>query len=311
MSELRHLVVATDLSGPSLQAVDRGFQLAADRGANCTLIMAAGLDGLAPLRAFLGEAPERALEQEVLDREREALARVAADPSRNRGVAAAVRVEPGTAVAAIHDYVDGRDPDLVVVGAHGKGFVNRFIFGSTASRLVRKSRRPVLVVRNPCQGPYRRVLVAVDFSPASAQCLRLARLLAPEAGLVLLSVFELPFEGMLSYSSVRNEVIDDYRAQARSEALERLRDMAAAAGLARGDYTLLAEQGEPGSRLSAVEDEYGCDLVVLGKHGRHVAEELLLGSLTSRVLAESRADVLVVTDPRPPLRTGLDDYGDA
>jgi CPA2 family monovalent cation:H+ antiporter-2 len=35
----------------------------------------------------------------------------------------------------------------------------------------------------------------------------------------------------------------------------------------------------------------------MGKHGTHVTEELLLGSVTQRVLAESQGDVLVVVDP--------------
>jgi CPA2 family monovalent cation:H+ antiporter-2 len=38
----------------------------------------------------------------------------------------------------------------------------------------------------------------------------------------------------------------------------------------------------------------------MGKHGTHVTEELLLGSVTRRVLAESQADVLVVVDPLAP-----------
>ncbi len=49
------------------------------------------------------------------------------------------------------------------------------------------------------------------------------------------------------------------------------------------------------------------DLVVMGKHGTHVTEELLLGSVTLDVLAESRCDVLVVVDPRaaaPALTAG-------
>lgn len=310
MTALRHIIAATDLSAPSLLAVDRGYQLAEDNTAAFTLITAAGIDALAPLRAFLGGERGDVLEQEILARERDALAEVAADPARNRGVAASLRVEPGSASAAIADYVDEMAPDLVVVGAHGKGFLNRFIFGSTASRLVRKSHCPVLVVRNPCLGAYRRLLVAVDFSPASTLALELARKVAPEAEILLLHVFEVPFEGMLSYSSVRNEVIDQYRTQARDDALARLRDMAAAAGLERGRFTVVAEQGEAGTRLSAVEDQFGCDLVLLGKHGQHVVEELLLGSLTSRVLAESRADVLVVTDARRAARPDLDVYVD-
>ncbi|MEO7854889.1 MAG: universal stress protein [Rubrivivax sp.] len=46
---------------------------------------------------------------------------------------------------------------------------------------------------------------------------------------------------------------------------------------------------------SASRPEQACDLIVVGKHGRNVMEDLLLGSVTSHVLAESVGDVLVST----------------
>ena len=67
------------------------------------------------------------------------------------------------------------DADLVVVGSRGESVLRRMVIGSTASRLLRKSRCPVLVVKNPFKQPYRRVLLPMDFSPASALALRLAR----------------------------------------------------------------------------------------------------------------------------------------
>jgi nucleotide-binding universal stress UspA family protein len=46
------------------------------------------------------------------------------------------------------------------------------------------------------------------------------------------------------------------------------------------------------------------DPLVVGKHGAHIAEELLLGRVTRHVLAESQCDVLVIPDPRKaPERT--------
>ena len=48
-----------------------------------------------------------------------------------------------------------------------------------------------------------------------------------------------------------------------------------------------------------MEQEYDADLIVVGKHGTHITEELLLGSVTKHVLAEAQGDVLVVADTRP------------
>ena len=46
-------------------------------------------------------------------------------------------------------------------------------------------------------------------------------------------------------------------------------------------------------RVLEQEEELGTDLIVLGKHGAGMTEELLLGSVTKHVLARSTADVLV------------------
>jgi len=45
-----------------------------------------------------------------------------------------------------------------------------------------------------------------------------------------------------------------------------------------------------------MEQEYDADLIVIGKHGTNFTEELLLGSVTKHVLAESQGDVLVVAE---------------
>lgn len=44
-----------------------------------------------------------------------------------------------------------------------------------------------------------------------------------------------------------------------------------------------------------MEQAVDADLITVGKHGAHIAEELLLGSVTKHVLAESQCDVLVIT----------------
>ena len=58
---------------------------------------------------------------------------------------------------------------------------------------------------------------------------------------------------------------------------------------------LLSREGQ---QIIAHEQEHSADLILIGKHGTELTEELLLGSVTRRVLSESRSDVLVIPDPR-------------
>lgn len=197
MTLLNQLLTATDLSSSSLHAVDRGFQIAGRTGAKYSVLHALGLDVLEALRGLLGgdvSVVSRSVTAEV----RDALIRILADPSRNLGVQVALELQPGMAASIIPGYAAAIGADLILVGAHGKGFLQRYLLGSTASRLLRTSRQPVLVVKEPCRTHYRRVMVAVDFSPASVKAVTLAKKLAVGAERILLHVFDVPFEGKSS-----------------------------------------------------------------------------------------------------------------
>lgn len=303
MNTFHHLLAATDLSSSSLHAVDRGFQLAGQTGARYTVVHALELDPLSQWRELLG-GDISTLCRRIADETRDALTRQLSDPNRNRGVSAALRVESGMAVSTVRRCADDADADLLLLGAHGKGFLQRLVLGSTASRLVRTSKQPVLVVKEPCRAAYRRILVAVDFSPASGLAIELTRRIAPGAQLILFHVCNVPFEGKLQYAGVSDDVIHQYRTDTVARALRQLDEMAAAAGLSSTDYLTRVQHGDVSRRIISEEENSDCDLIVVGKHGTNVVEDLLLGSVTSHMLSESRSDVLVVVDKRMPADPG-------
>jgi len=295
---INHIVAATDLSAPSLHALERGFSIARETSARYTVMHALGLDALGPLRNLLGEQAEE-VSRRAVEYQRMALEAILADPARNLGQPSELRVEPGRVSVAVPAFLAASDADLVVLGARGEGRMRRFVFGSTASHLLRKSACPVLVVKQVCREPYRRVLISVDFSPASESAILAARRIAPHAGIVLLNVVDVPFEGMLRHAGVSKEVIRHYRVEAHQRALEQLHELAAKAALDGEDYAAVVERGDAADRIHALQKQ-DCDLVVMGKHGTHVTEELLLGSVTKRVVEEAGVDVLVVIDRREP-----------
>ena len=89
--------------------------------------------------------------------------------------------------------------------------------------------------------------------------------------------------------------INLYREQAWQAAERQLHALAARTGLGPSQWTPCLPRGDPSLAIVEQELECGCDLIVVGKHGQNMAEELLLGSVTSHVLAESVSDVLVST----------------
>jgi len=54
-------------------------------------------------------------------------------------------------------------------------------------------------------------------------------------------------------------------------------------------------EGDPSEILIEYSEDNECDLIVLGRRGLSGLERLLLGSVTQRVAAKSKVDVLIVT----------------
>lgn len=287
------ILAATDFSGPSRRAVDRAARLATELGAALSLMHVTSAGTLGELRQWLGAGHET--EARLIADARAQLGAMADDLDARFGAKAQTVEAAGAVVDEIAHELERLDAWLLVVGARGAGFLRRLLLGTTSERLVRRARRPVLVVRQSAHEPYRRVLVALDFSAASQQALALARRVAPRARLLLLSAFEVPFLEKLRFAGVDDATVEHYRGQARMRAVQALHGIAAGQGLRPQDYEALIIEGDASQRIVEQEQERDCDLVVLGKHGRSVAEDLLLGSVTQHVLAEASVDVLVTT----------------
>lgn len=178
---IQSILAATDLSKSSLNAIDRGFQIARLTQARYTVMHAAGLDALAPLRNLLGGVEAENISRKILEQHKMMVESITSQSERNGGVSAMVHVAQGLATDAVPAHASAIDADLLVIGAQGEGLLRRLTVGSTASRLLRKSKRPVLVVKNPCESPYRKALIPIDFSAASDRSVGFARAVAPTA----------------------------------------------------------------------------------------------------------------------------------
>ena len=289
---LRRILATTDLSAHARHAAERAALVSQETAAQLDLLHVANLAPLERLRQLMGSS-QAELESRVLDAARSKLVDLAALIHQRFGVVAATRVVAGALLAELARESDALAAGLLVCGAKGESVIRHFVLGTTALRVLSTTRCPVLVVRQPPHEPYRRLLVPVDFSPSSLRAVRHARSVAPGAEIVLLHAFDVPFEGKLRYASVDDEVIHHYRIVAKQEATQKLQALRDQAGLPVVGTSLLVLHGDPTFRIIEQEQECDCDLIVVGKHGESVLEELLLGSVTKHVLAESQGDVLV------------------
>ena len=64
-----------------------------------------------------------------------------------------VIVEIGNPVELILEVAENRNCDIIVMGKTGQGMIEGALMGSTATRVIRRSKKPVLVIRNPDKKP--------------------------------------------------------------------------------------------------------------------------------------------------------------
>lgn len=292
MNQLTRILAATDLSAPARHAVERAALISKDTGAALDLLHVANLAPLERLRQLMGATPAD-IEQRVLEAARTKLQELTSTLQQRYSVAASSEVSAGSLLAKLAEKADQLAAGLLVCGARGESVIRHFTLGTTALRVLSLTKCPVLVVKQPPHETYQRILVPVDFSPSSLRAIRQARSIAPQANIVLLHAFDVPFEGQLRYASVDDDTINRYRIVARQEATEKLHALREEAGLASCGSNLIVLHGDPSLRIVEQEQEWDCDLIVMGKHGESLLEEMLLGSVTKHVLAESQGDILV------------------
>lgn len=184
---------------------------------------------------------------------------------------------------------------LFAMGARGEGSFREGLLGSTADRVLRSSSLPVLLCRRDVQ-PWRRVALATDFSPASAQAAGLGLRIAPGASHYLLHACELELERSLAFANASAETREAYHREAWEEACQQIAAFAASLGPPGASVTRAPREGPPAAVLSAFVKEAQIDLVVLGARPRARWEANLLGS--TALFASHRLDCDVLLVPK-------------
>ncbi|WP_440008019.1 universal stress protein [Halomicrococcus sp. SG-WS-1] len=291
------ILVPTDGSAPSDRAARHATALAAAFDATLHVLHVVDArrysSGIADLDDVAREQEDR------LEATGEKAVATVAERADDAGVATVSDVVTGVPSAAILDYVDDYDVDLIAMGTHGRTGLDRILVGSVTERVLRQADVPVLSLRatgtddgtgTPTE--YDDVLVATDgregVSPAVAHALTVAE--RYDATVHALFVVD-----------VRNVLVDDdvfpeanVNALAALEDLgERATDAVAAAGAERGvEVTTTVQQGVPSSTIREVAGERGADLIAMGTHGRSGLERYLVGSVTETVLRHTDVPVL-------------------
>jgi nucleotide-binding universal stress UspA family protein len=283
---MKSILVATDFSRVANHAAHRAVLLARASGSARVGLLHV-LPRLGRWARWLGPsaaATER-FEHARLQMQRSLSALRSGSPVAIEG-----RLTSGTLIEALADAGEGSD--LVVVGAPG-GWLCNLMLASTVHRLLRRTRRPVLVVRQRPASPYRRVLVAIDLVSSPAKVFASARDVAPEARFDVMHVYRAPFEGKLQYAGATENAIQDHRAETLRAAVARMTDLALAQ-TALPELRAHVVHGSAAVEVLEKQRDLDADLVVVSRSAKTLVEDWLVQGVTSRLLEEREGDILVV-----------------
>lgn len=278
---IKSILVATDFSPQEHAALRRAWRLADAHRASVTLMYLPPAGRPVPAHAAARLADAARQLQEVLELR--------------------VRTVPLLAHTLQDVVAQSVGRDLVVLPHRRDRSAAAWLHGQPVLRVLRACTCPVLVVRQPGDAHYRRILVPVDFSPASQGLARLAARFDPRAELEIFHAISSVEEIRLRSAGAGEQAVGTFRESRRQQARTRLLAMARVLATADRQVRTALGRGDAGVESVIRQDHAGADLVVVGKRPASAWEDFLRGSVAQRVLRRGRGDVLLV-----PLR-GQDD----
>jgi nucleotide-binding universal stress UspA family protein len=286
---LKNILFLTDFSEPSEAALPFAVAMAREYGATIHalhVLTPAAYSNSRPEVCFVAMEAEEETAQSEIERV----------DARLTGLAHESIVVRGFAVwPTLEQAMENCSADLIVLGTHGRTGAQKFLLGSVAEEIFRRSSVPVLTI-----GPhvhsgthngakFHRVLFATDFTPESLAAAPYALSLAQEnkARLLLLHVVrdhEQRKEEALGESSVAN-------------ILYKLNDLVPNEAELWCRPETVVEFGDPAERILGAANERGADLIVLGVRGApgHLGAATHLERTTAhKVVAHAGCPVLTV-----------------
>lgn len=303
------ILVPVDGSPASDRAVPAALDIARHTGAHLHIAHVHVPDGAFAFHGYEAPYYDGRWEREIRADEKEHLRQLAARAAE-KGIVAQTELLEGPVVPAIEEYADRIAADLLVMTTHGRSGLRRAWLGSVADVLVRRSHRPILVLR-PVTGaedegaaagvqPVRldRILVPLDGSELAERVLEPVAALASASGgsCTLLRVVA-PIYAEQPHSAALvsdDEAIEGERAEAAAY-LETVAGSLRARGI-EVDTAVTTYDDAPAAILRASK-ESSAGLIAMATHGRGGLRRMMLGSVADAVLTTSETPLLLVGPP--------------
>jgi nucleotide-binding universal stress UspA family protein len=149
---MKKILIATDGSASSAEAVAFGVELAAEHEAAVIFVHVAPATDVLPMAGYgmagaVPHVPHEVTEYDLISLDD------ATEVAVEHGVQASTKLLVGDTVDEIVAYADTEDVDMIVVGSRGHGALASALLGSVSRGVLSESKRPVMIVRGQTAVP--------------------------------------------------------------------------------------------------------------------------------------------------------------
>lgn len=204
---------------------------------------------------------------------------------------------------AVIKMADTWQPDVVVVGSHGRSAMGRVLLGSVSHKVLTEAACSVRVGRRPRQtdeGPLH-LLIGIDGSPDAAAAVQAVAMRVWPAGSAarLVTALDARMYTALACRGLPSATGAEARDEDERAQISHMVEAMAAPLRTRGlTVSSVVTAGDPQQVLLHEAEHWGADGIFVGARGLSRVERLLLGSVSAAVAARAPCSVEVVRPRR-------------
>lgn len=278
---MNNITVAVDFSQISLEALKWAKYLAQKAGSQLHIIHVLPDTSISFSQSISEELLESLLESKRKSEERR-LKNLVSSVKKNNSVKALGTLLQGTPHIEIVKYARQANSDLIVMGTRGLSDIESLLIGSVASRVIRISEIPVMVLRRKRKLVLKRMIALVDFSPHSLSALSFAKKFAEIFNLSLHVVHCIETKGVKVPENILRKMKEDAEKKLRAKIKDE-----------RGEYSIIHSY-DLAEGVNEFVEKNKIDIIVMGSHGRSEIGKIFFGSNAEKVIRQSPVPVIVI-----------------
>ncbi len=200
-------------------------------------------------------------------------------------------IEIGQAADIILEYEEKLNPDIVFLGSHKKGLIEKILIGSTTEKVIKHGRKSDFVIKGGGVSFTKSVVIAYDFSETAQRAVDFAvEFLKPFSVKVKLLHVNEPLE-LPIIQKLKKKVHEKFSKE-KIKILEEITERFKNLGI---EAEIIFKEGErPVEEIAnVVNNSEDVELLIVGSRGLSGLRRIILGSTTSKLLSKINKPIFV------------------